>query len=102
VHMIATAAVIDDRPSAFRYPRGDGVGAEMPEGGVPLPIGKGRMIRRGHKMALLSFGARLAECLKAATELAAHGLSATVADARFAKPLDTDLVLKLARRQEGI
>jgi 1-deoxy-D-xylulose-5-phosphate synthase len=100
VHMIATAAAIDDRPSAFRYPRGDGIGAEMPEAGAPLPIGKGRIISSGNKVALLSFGARLAECSKAATELAARGLSTTVADARFAKPLDTDLILKLASEHE--
>jgi 1-deoxy-D-xylulose-5-phosphate synthase len=100
VHMIATAAGIDDHPSAVRYPRGDGTGVEMPEVGVPLPIGKGRIIRHGSKVALLSFGGRLAECSKAATELAAHGLSTTVADARFAKPLDTDLILKLANDHE--
>jgi 1-deoxy-D-xylulose-5-phosphate synthase len=100
VHMIATAAAIDDRPSAVRYPRGDGVGVEMPQVGVPLPIGKGRIIKRGTKVALLSFGTRLGECLKAGTELAAHGLSTTVADARFAKPLDTDLILQLASEHE--
>lgn len=100
VHMIATAVAIDDRPSAFRYPRGEGRGVEMPEFGVPLEIGKGRIVREGSKVALLSFGARLGECLKAAEELAAHGLSATVADARFMKPLDVDLVLRLARNHE--
>jgi 1-deoxy-D-xylulose-5-phosphate synthase len=100
VHMVATAAAIDDRPCAFRYPRGEGVGVEMPAEGRPLEIGKGRIVREGHKVALLSFGARLAECLKAAVELAAHGLSATVADARFAKPLDVDLLLLLAREHE--
>jgi len=100
VHMVATAAAIDDRPSAFRYPRGEGMGVEMPLEGKPLEIGKGRILREGHKIALLSFGARLGECLKAADELAALGLSATVADARFAKPLDTDLVLRLARNHE--
>jgi 1-deoxy-D-xylulose-5-phosphate synthase len=100
VHMVATAAAIDDRPSAFRYPRGEGLGVEMPEAGQPIEIGKGRIVREGHKVALLSFGARLGECLKAADELAALGLSATVADARFAKPLDTDLVLRLAREHE--
>ncbi len=99
-HMIATAAAIDDRPSAVRYPRGDGVGVAIPEVGVPLEIGKGRIVRRGDKVALLSFGARLEECSKAAVELAKFGLSATVADARFAKPLDVDLVLKLAREHE--
>lgn len=100
VHMIATAAAIDDRPSAFRYPRGEGRGVEMPARGVPLEIGKGRVLREGGKVALLSFGARLGECLKAAEELAALGLSTTVADARFLKPLDTDLVLRLAREHE--
>jgi 1-deoxy-D-xylulose-5-phosphate synthase len=100
VHMVATAAAIDDRPSAFRYPRGEGLGVPMPEEGKPLEIGKGRIVREGHKVALLSFGARLGECLKAADELDALGLSATVADARFAKPLDTDLVLRLAREHE--
>src|SRR5262245_25845108 len=100
VHMVATAAAINDRPSAFRYPRGEGVGLPLPAEGVPLEIGKGRIVREGNSIALLSFGARLQECLKAADELAAHGLSATVADARFAKPLDTDLVLRLARKHE--
>jgi 1-deoxy-D-xylulose-5-phosphate synthase len=100
VHMVATAAAIDDRPSAFRYPRGEGVGVPMPEEGKPLPIGKGRIMREGSKVALLSFGARLSECLAAADELAGYGLSTTVADARFAKPLDTDLVLRLAREHE--
>jgi 1-deoxy-D-xylulose-5-phosphate synthase len=100
VHMIATAAAIDDRPSAFRYPRGEGRGVEMPARGVPLEIGKGRVLREGGKVALLSFGTRLGECLKAAEELAALGLSTTVADARFLKPLDTDLVLRLAREHE--
>ncbi|MEA2872140.1 MAG: 1-deoxy-D-xylulose-5-phosphate synthase, partial [Hyphomicrobiales bacterium] len=100
VHMVATQVAIDDRPSALRYPRGEGVGVEMPEVGIPLEIGKGRIVREGHKIALLSFGTRLAECLKAADELAQLGLSTTVADARFAKPLDTDLVLRLAREHE--
>jgi 1-deoxy-D-xylulose-5-phosphate synthase len=100
VHMVATQVAIDDRPSALRYPRGEGNGVLMPEEGVPLEIGKGRIIREGHKVALLSYGARLAECLKAADELAALGLSTTVADARFAKPLDTDLLLRLARNHE--
>jgi len=102
VHMVATAAAIDDRPSAFRYPRGEGVGVELPEAGVPLEIGKGRVVREGSKIALLSFGARLAECLKAAEELEARGLSTTVADARFAKPLDRELVLRLARNHEAL
>ena len=100
VHMVATQVAIDDRPSALRYPRGEGVGVDMPEFGVPLEIGKGRVLREGHKVALLSFGTRLAECLKAADELGHLGLSTTVADARFAKPLDTDLVLRLAREHE--
>ncbi len=100
VHMVATAAAIDDRPSAFRYPRGDGVGLDMPEFGVPLEIGKGRILREGSSVALLSLGTRLAECLLAAETLAAQGLTATVADARFAKPLDVDLVLRLAREHE--
>ena len=100
VHMVATAAAIDDRPSAVRYPRGEGIGIPLPAEGIPLEIGKGRILREGHKVALLSFGGRLAECLKAADELAAFGLSTTVADARFAKPLDLDLVLRLAREHE--
>jgi 1-deoxy-D-xylulose-5-phosphate synthase len=100
VHMVATAAAIDDRPSALRYPRGEGMGVPMPAEGKPLEIGKGRVLREGTKVALFSFGARLAECFKAADELAALGLSTTVADARFAKPLDTDLLLRLAREHE--
>jgi 1-deoxy-D-xylulose-5-phosphate synthase len=100
VHMVATQVAIDDRPSALRYPRGDGVGIELPQEGKPLEIGKGRIVREGSKIALLSYGTRLAECLKAAEELAAYGLSTTVADARFAKPLDTDLVLRLANEHE--
>jgi 1-deoxy-D-xylulose-5-phosphate synthase len=100
VHMVATAAAIDDRPSALRYPRGEGLGVPMPAEGRPLEIGKGRVLREGTKVALFSFGARLGECLKAADELAAHGLSTTVADARFAKPLDIDLLLRLAREHE--
>src|SRR5258707_5195146 len=100
MHMVATAAQIDDRPSAFRYPRGEGVGMELPAGGTPLEIGKGRILREGTKIAILNFGTRLAECLVAAEDLAAKGLSTTVADARFAKPLDTDLVRRLAREHE--
>jgi 1-deoxy-D-xylulose-5-phosphate synthase len=100
VHMVATAAAIDDRPSALRYPRGDGVGVDMPEIGVPLEIGKGRIMREGSSVALLSFGTRLAHCLAAAETLASHGLTTTVADARFAKPLDVDMVLRLAREHE--
>jgi 1-deoxy-D-xylulose-5-phosphate synthase len=100
VHMVATAVAIDDRPSAFRYPRGEGAGVPLPERGEVLPLGKGRVLREGTKVAILSFGARLQECLKAAEELSARGLSTTVADARFAKPLDTDLVRRLAREHE--
>src|SRR6187455_1563863 len=100
VHMVATQVAINDRPSAVRYPRGEGRGVEMPEFGVPLEIGKGRIVRQGSKIALLSFGTRMAECEKAADELAAHGLSTTIADARFMKPLDVELVLKLAREHE--
>ena len=100
VHMVATQVAINDRPSAVRYPRGEGRGVEMPEAGVALEIGKGRIIRQGNKIALLSFGTRLGECEKAADELAAHGLSTTIADARFMKPLDVDLVLKLAREHD--
>ncbi len=100
VHMVATAAAIDDRPSAFRYPRGEGVGIELPARGMPLQIGRGRIVREGSKIAILSFGARLQESLKAADELAARGLSTTVADARFAKPLDTALVDRLVRAHE--
>ncbi|MBT3929825.1 MAG: 1-deoxy-D-xylulose-5-phosphate synthase [Rhodospirillaceae bacterium] len=100
VNMVATAAAIDDRPSAFRYPRGEGVGVDMPERGQALEIGKGRIMREGTSVALLSYGGRLQECLRAAEDLATHGLSATVADARFAKPLDTDLVRRLAREHE--
>jgi 1-deoxy-D-xylulose-5-phosphate synthase len=100
VHMVATQAVLDDCPSALRYPRGEGSGVTMPEEGKPLEIGKGRILKEGHKIALLSYGTRLSECLKASEELAALGLSTTVADARFAKPLDTDLVLRLAREHE--
>ena len=100
VHMVATAAAIDDHPSSFRYPRGDGVGVEMPERGVPLEIGRGRILREGGKVALLSFGAHLSECLKAAEDLDSYGLPATVADARFAKPLDTTLIDRLVREHE--
>src|SRR5262249_39014547 len=100
VHMVATATAIDDRPSALRYPRGDGTGVPIPAEGVPLEIGKGRIVREGSSVALLSFGARLAECLKAADALSAPGLATTVADASFAKPLDEDLILRLAREHE--
>jgi 1-deoxy-D-xylulose-5-phosphate synthase len=100
VHMVATQVAINDSPSALRYPRGEGRGVEMPDVGVPLEIGKGRIIRQGKQVALFSFGTRLAECEKAADELAAHGLQATIADARFMKPLDLELLLKLAREHE--
>ena len=100
MHMVATAAAIDDRPSAFRYPRGEGTGVALPERGTPLEIGKGRIVRQGSAVALLSFGARLTECLSAADELAGYGLPATVADARFAKPLDMDLIRDLAKNHE--
>ncbi len=100
VHMVATAAAIDDRPSAFRYPRGEGVGVPLPEFGTPLEIGRGRIVRQGGMVALLSLGARLSECLKAADALTARGISTTVADARFAKPIDGDLILRLARAHE--
>ena len=98
--MVATAAAIDDTPSALRYPRGEGYGVEMPAEGVPLEIGKGRILREGSAVAILSLGTRLHESLKAAEKLAAMGLSATVADARFAKPLDHDLIRQLARHHE--
>jgi 1-deoxy-D-xylulose-5-phosphate synthase len=100
--MVATAVEIDDRPSAFRYPRGEGVGVEIPELAEPLEIGKGRVMREGTAVAIVSFGTRLAESLKAADLLAARGLSATVVDARFAKPLDLDLLLRLAREHEAL
>ncbi len=100
VHMTTTAWAIDDRPSAFRYPRGEGVGVEMPAEGQVLEIGKGRILREGGKIAILSYGTRLAEALLAAEDLAARGLPATVADARFAKPLDHQLIADLARNHE--
>ncbi|RPI45774.1 MAG: 1-deoxy-D-xylulose-5-phosphate synthase, partial [Hyphomicrobiaceae bacterium] len=99
-HMVATAVAIDDRPSALRYPRGEGFGVELPGEGRPLEIGKGRIVTEGSTVALLSFGGRLQECVAAADQLAALGLSTTVADARFAKPLDTDLIARLARNHE--
>ena len=99
-HMVATSVAIDDRPSALRYPRGEGVGVEMPLIGTPLEIGKGRIMREGSKVAILSLGTRLAEAMKAAEQLSALGLSTTVADARFAKPLDEALVARLAREHE--
>jgi 1-deoxy-D-xylulose-5-phosphate synthase len=100
VHMVATAAAYNAGPIAFRYPRGDGVGVEMPQEGVPLEIGKGRVMRQGDKVAILSLGTRLAEAMEAADILAAQGVSATVADARFAKPLDVELVRSLASNHE--
>ena len=100
MNMIATQVAIDDRPSACRYPRGEALGLEMPERGTALEVGKGRIVREGSKVAILSYGTRLQDALLAADELAAKGLSATVADARFAKPLDQDLVRRLAREHE--
>jgi 1-deoxy-D-xylulose-5-phosphate synthase len=102
VHMVATAVAHNDGPIAFRYPRGEGRGVEMPARGVPLEIGKGRLIANGNRVAILSFGTRLAEVLKAAEALAARGLTPTIADARFAKPLDRDLILNLARNHEAL
>jgi 1-deoxy-D-xylulose-5-phosphate synthase len=98
--MVATAAGIDDRPSAFRYPRGEGMGVEIPENPEPLEIGKGRIIQEGSGVAILNFGARLSEVLKSAEELAGYGLNPTIADARFAKPLDEDMITRLAREHE--
>jgi 1-deoxy-D-xylulose-5-phosphate synthase len=100
VHMVATAAAHDSGPIAFRYPRGEGVGVELPERGEILPIGKGRILREGSRIAILSLGTRLGEAMKAAEDLAARGLSTTVADARFAKPLDRNLIFKLAADHE--
>jgi 1-deoxy-D-xylulose-5-phosphate synthase len=102
VHMVATAAALDDRPSAFRYPRGEGAGVDMPERGRPLEIGRGRIVAEGGRVAILSFGTRLAEVLRAREALGARGLAPTVADARFAKPLDRDLILSLARHHEAL
>ena len=101
-HMVATAVEIDDRPSAFRYPRGEGTGVAIPDFASPLEIGKGRIVREGNSVAILSFGTRLAESLKAADILTARGFTTTVADARFAKPLDIDLILRLAREHEAL
>ncbi|MGE5547872.1 MAG: 1-deoxy-D-xylulose-5-phosphate synthase [Solirubrobacterales bacterium] len=100
MHAVATAAALDDRPSAFRYPRGEGVGLDLPERGEVLPLGKGRIVREGTRAAILSLGTRLAEALKAADELEAQGVSTTVADARFMKPLDEEMILRLAREHE--
>ena len=102
VHMVATAAAYDDGPIAFRYPRGEGVGVDLPERGEVLQIGKGRIVREGKGVAILSFGTRLSEVEAAAEALSARGITPTVADARFAKPLDADLILDLARRHEAL
>ncbi|MDX1780154.1 MAG: 1-deoxy-D-xylulose-5-phosphate synthase [Thalassovita sp.] len=102
VHMVATAAAHDEGPIAFRYPRGEGVGVDLPERGEPLEIGKGRMIQKGARVALLSFGTRLQEVMRASESLSARGITPTVADARFAKPLDEDLILDLARDHEAL
>ncbi|WBU53256.1 1-deoxy-D-xylulose-5-phosphate synthase [Paracoccus sp. SCSIO 75233] len=102
VHMVATAAAHDDGPIAFRFPRGEGTGVEMPERGVPLEIGKGRLIAAGNRVAILSFGTRLSEVMKAREALASRGITPTVADARFAKPLDRDLILRLAAEHEAL
>jgi 1-deoxy-D-xylulose-5-phosphate synthase len=100
VHMVATAAGLGDRPSAFRYPRGEGTGIALPKQGEQLALGRGRILREGSRIAIISLGTRLADAMRAADELAAHGLSTTVADARFAKPIDTALVEQLARHHE--
>ncbi len=102
VHMVATAVAHDAGPIAFRYPRGEGVGVDLPEQGVPLEIGKGRMIQSGARVALLSFGTRLSEVQKAAEALTAKGITPTIADARFAKPLDRDMILQLAKDHEAL
>ena len=102
MHMVATAAAHNDGPIAFRYPRGEGMGVDLPRKGTPLEIGKGRMIRQGARVAILSFGTRLGEVLKAAESLAAKGLAPTIADARFAKPLDRELILRLAQDHEAL
>jgi 1-deoxy-D-xylulose-5-phosphate synthase len=102
VHMVATAAAHDEGPIAFRYPRGEGVGVDMPERGEPLKIGKGRMIQQGKRVAILSFGTRLSEVMAASELLQAQGITPTVADARFAKPLDHELILQLAAEHEAL
>jgi 1-deoxy-D-xylulose-5-phosphate synthase len=102
VHMTATAAAYDEGPIAYRYPRGEGVGVDLPQIGKVLEIGKGRIVREGTKVAILSLGTRLAEAMKAADMLETHGLSTTVADARFAKPLDHELIRQLARHHEVV
>lgn len=102
VHMVATAASINDRPSAFRFPRGEGVGVDLPAVGIPLEIGKGRIIQQGSRVALLSFGTRLQECEQAAILLARKGINPTIVDARFAKPLDEDLIRDLVANHEAL
>ncbi|HKU63847.1 MAG TPA: transketolase C-terminal domain-containing protein, partial [Rhizomicrobium sp.] len=99
-HMVATAAAIDDRPSAIRYPRGEGTGIARPAEGVPLEIGKGRIVKEGSGIAILNFGTRMTQVLLASERMAGYGLSPTIADARFAKPLDVDLIRRLAREHE--
>ncbi|WP_442771667.1 1-deoxy-D-xylulose-5-phosphate synthase [Paenirhodobacter enshiensis] len=102
VHMVATAAAHDEGPIAFRYPRGEGTGVDLPERGIPLEIGKGRIVAEGARVAILSFGTRLSEVMAAREALAARGLAPTVVDARFAKPLDTDLILRLVAEHEAL
>jgi 1-deoxy-D-xylulose-5-phosphate synthase len=102
VHMVATAAAYDEGPSAFRFPRGEGIGIELPERGQPIEIGRGRIVTEGSRVAILSFGTRLSEVQIAVENLAAKGITATVADARFAKPLDEDMILQLARHHEAL
>ncbi len=102
VHMVATAAAIDDRPSAFRFPRGEGIGIDLPERGKPLEIGRARMVREGQRVALMSFGTRLAEAQIACEKLAQKGIKPTLVDARFAKPLDHDMIRQLARHHEAL
>ena len=101
-HMVATAAAYDEGPIAFRYPRGEGLGVDLPEVGEVLPIGRGRMIQQGSRVAILSFGTRLGEVMKASEALGAKGITPTIADARFAKPLDRDLILQLAADHEAL
>jgi 1-deoxy-D-xylulose-5-phosphate synthase len=102
VHMVATAAAHDDGPIAFRYPRGEGAGVTMPERGEPLEIGKGRIIQEGSRVAILSYGTRLKEVMEASEGLRARGITPTVADARFAKPLDEALILDLVENHEAM
>jgi len=102
MNMVTTAAAIDDAPTAIRFPRGEGIGLQRPARGQILPIGKGRVVKEGTKVALLNLGTRMIECRKAAEELDARGISTTIADMRFAKPLDTDLITRLASEHEAI